>query len=155
MSVTIGSNAPAFKLPSRPGHEVDLSTVFGKQKVVLLFFPLAFSSVCSTEMCTFRDGWSKWEKLGCKVFGVSIDSPFVVEKFREMERIPFALLSDFNKEMAAAYGALHADLMGLKGVAKRAAFVVDAGGVVRYAWVSDDPRVQVDFDAIEKAVAAC
>ena len=155
MSVAVGTKAPAFTLPSKPGNPVDLSQTLGHQKTVLLFFPLAFSPVCQAEMCTFRDGWSKWERLGCKVFGVSIDSPFVVEKFREMERIPFLLLSDFNKEMAAAYGALHADLMGLKGVTKRAAFVVDAGGVVRYEWVSDDPRVQVDFDAIEKAVAAC
>jgi peroxiredoxin len=134
---------------------VDLSAHLGKRTTVLLFFPLAFSPVCQAEMCTFRDGWTRWQGLGCDVFGVSVDSPFVVDKFRELERIPFPLLSDFNKEMARAYGALHEDLMGLKGVAKRAAFVVDAGGTVRYAWVSEDPRVQVDFEAIEKAVKAC
>jgi peroxiredoxin len=134
---------------------VDMSAHLGRRKTVLLFFPLAFSPVCQAEMCTFRDGWSKWQGLGCDVFGVSIDSPFVVDKFREMERIPFPLLSDFNKDVARQYGALHEDLMGLKGVAKRAAFVVDASGVVRYAWISDDPRVQVDFEAIEKAVKAC
>ena len=155
MSLAVGSKAPAFTLPSKPGNPVDLSQHLGKRKTVILFFPLAFSSVCQAEMCTFRDSWTKWQGLDCDIFGVSIDSPFVVDKFREMERIPFLLLSDFNKEMAAAYGALHADLMGLKGVTKRAAFVVDAGGTVRYAWVSEDPRVQVDFDAIEKAVKAC
>ncbi len=151
MSVAVGSKAPVFTLPSKPGSPVDLSAHLGKRTTVLLFFPLAFQA----EMCTFRDGWTRWQGLGCDVFGVSVDSPFVVDKFRELERIPFPLLSDFNKEMARAYGALHEDLMGLKGVAKRAAFVVDAGGTVRYAWVSEDPRVQVDFEAIEKAVKAC
>jgi len=155
MSVAVGSKAPVFTLPSKPGSSVALSAHLGKRTTVLLFFPLAFSPVCQAEMCTFRDGWTRWQGLGCDVFGVSVDSPFVVDKFRELERIPFALLSDFNKEMARAYGALHEDLMGLKGVAKRAAFVVDAGGTVRYAWVSEDPRVQVDFEAIEKAVKAC
>jgi len=155
MSVAVGSKAPAFTLASKPGNPVDLSATLGKHKTVILFFPLAFSPVCQTEMCTFRDQWKKWEGLDCKLFGVSIDSPFVVEKFRELENIPFPLLSDFNREMATAYGALHADLMGLKGVAKRAVFVIDATGVVRYAWVSEDPRVQVDFEAIEKAVKAC
>jgi peroxiredoxin len=155
MSVAVGTKAPVFTLPSKPGSPVDLSAHLGRRKTVLLFFPLAFSPVCQVEMCTFRDGWSKWQGLGCDVFGVSVDSPFVVDKFREMEKIPFPLLSDFNKDVARQYGALHEDLMGLKGVAKRAAFVVDASGVIRYAWVSDDPRVQVDFEAIEKAVKAC
>jgi len=155
MSVTIGSNAPAFKLPSRPGHEVDLSTVFGKQKVVLLFFPLAFSSVCSTEMCTFRDDWQKWSSLGCAVFGICVDSPFVTDKFKQELSIPFDILSDFNKEVSRTYGALFENLMGLKGVGKRAAFVVDAHGKVVYAKVNDEAGQQVDFDAIQKAVESC
>ena len=93
--------------------------------------------------------------MNCKIFGVSVDSPFVVAKFREMENIPFPLLSDFNKDVARTYGALHEDLMGLKGVAKRAAFVIDAKGVVQYAWISQNPGVQVEFLAIEKTVQSC
>jgi len=155
MSLTVGSKAPAFTLPSQPGTPVDVGALIGKEKLVLLFIPLAFSPVCTVEMCHFRDSWQQWSKLGCQVFAVSVDSPFTVAKFRELERIPFAVLSDFNKEVARQYGALHEDLMGLKGVAKRAAFVVDAKGMVRYAWVSEDPRVQVDFAAIEAAVKGC
>lgn len=155
MSLTVGSKAPAFTLPSQPGTSVDVGALIGKEKLVLLFIPLAFSPVCTVEMCHFRDAWQQWSTLGCQVFAVSVDSPFTVAKFRELERIPFPVLSDFNKDVARQYGALHEDLMGLKGVAKRAAFVVDATGTVRYAWVSDDPRVQVDFAAIEAAVKGC
>lgn len=155
MSLTVGSKAPAFTLLSQPGTSVDVGALIGKEKLVLLFIPLAFSPVCTVEMCHFRDAWQQWSTLGCQVFAVSVDSPFTVAKFRELERIPFPVLSDFNKDVARQYGALHEDLMGLKGVAKRAAFVVDATGTVRYAWVSDDPRVQVDFAAIEAAVKGC
>ncbi len=155
MSVHVGSAAPAFKLPSRPGNVVDLGAVFGTRKTVLLFFPLAYSSVCTTEMCTFRDDWQKWSSLGCAVFGISVDSPFVTDKFRQDLGIPFDILSDFNKDVSRQYGALYEDLMGLKGVGKRAAFVVDASGKVVYAQVNAEAGQQVDFDAIRKAVESC
>lgn len=155
MSVHVGSAAPAFKLPSRPGNVVDLGAVFGARKTVLLFFPLAYSSVCTTEMCTFRDDWQKWSSLGCAVFGISVDSPFVTDKFRQDLGIPFDILSDFNKDVSRQYGALYEDLMGLKGVGKRAAFVVDASGKVVYAQVNAEAGQQVDFDAIRKAVESC
>jgi glutaredoxin-dependent peroxiredoxin len=155
MSVTVGQSAPAFKLPSRPGHEVDLATVLGSRKTVLLFFPLAFSSVCTTEMCTFRDDWSRWSSLGCAVFGICVDSPFVTDKFRQELSVPFDILSDFNKDVSRRYGALYEDLMGLKGVGKRAAFVIDASGKVVYAKVNAEAGQQVDFDAIRKAVESC
>lgn len=147
-----GHPAPVFSLPDGPGHQVDLSTVIGRRPVVLLFFPLAFSPVCTEEMCTFRDDWSKWADLGCEVFGISVDSPFVVKKFREEMNLPFPVLSDFNKVVCKQYGALHRELFGMKGVAKRAAFVIDASGTVCYRWVSQDPRNQVKFDAIRRAV---
>jgi peroxiredoxin len=152
MSVQVREKAPTFALPEAPGQMVDVGDVIGTAPVVLLFFPLAFSPVCTTEFCTFRDGWSAWESLGARVFGISIDSPFVSAKFKESENLPFPLLSDFNKEVAAMYGALHEDLMGLKGVAKRAAFVINREGEITYAWVSDDPGVQVNFDEIRAAV---
>ena len=155
MTITVGTNAPAFTLPSQPGHPVDVGALLGKEKVVILFVPLAFSGVCTAAMCHFRDSWAQWESLGCKVFAVSVDSPFVVAKWRELERLPFLVLSDFNKDVSRLYGALHEELVGLKGVSKRSAFVVDAKGVVRYASVSEDPKVQIDFAAIEQAVKTC
>lgn len=155
MTVQVSEHAPAFALPEAPGQMVDVGEAIGTAPVVLLFFPLAFSPVCTEEFCTIRDGWSQWEEMDAKVFGISIDSPFTAQKFRETENLPFPLLSDFNKEVAAQYGALHEDLMGLHGVTKRAAFVIDRSGAIAYAWISDDPGVQVDFEAIKAAVAAC
>ena len=93
MTAQISEKAPTFALPQAPGEMVDMADVFGTGPVVLLFFPLAFSPVCTTEFCTFRDGWEEWEGLGAKVFGISIDSPFVAAKFREAENLPFPLLS--------------------------------------------------------------
>ncbi|MFM1803582.1 MAG: hypothetical protein RL136_461 [Planctomycetota bacterium] len=152
MPLAIGTPAPAFALPSKPGTVVDLSTSIGREKLVILFFPLAFSSVCTAEMCQFRDDWSRWEQLGCRVIGVSVDSPFVTEKFREELGLPFPILSDFNKTASDAYGVLDPDLLGLKGVSKRAAFVVGSDGRIAYAWVADVPSIQVEFESIRAAV---
>ncbi|MFM1823452.1 MAG: hypothetical protein RI967_1718 [Planctomycetota bacterium] len=154
MALAIGTVAPAFALPAKPGEVVDVGALLGREKVVLLFFPLAFSSVCTEEMCHFRDDWARWEALGCRVFGVSIDSPFVTERFAAELKVPFPILSDFNKTVAADYDALHADLMGLKGVTKRAAYVIGSDGKVAYAWEAEIPKTQVDFDAIRAAVAS-
>ena len=154
MLISVGSKAHAFALPTKPGQVVDLATVIGHEPVVLLFFPLSFSPVCTAEMCHFRDGWSKWSQAGCKVFGVSVDSPFVTAKFSELEKIPFPLLSDFNKDVARSYGALHEDLMGLKGVSKRATFVIDRTGKIAYAAVQESPGEQIDFEALRAALHA-
>lgn len=150
MAVQKGDSAPAITLPARPKEMVEVP--IGKEKVVLLFFPLAFSPVCTDEMCHMRDSWSEWESLDAKVLGISVDSPFVTDRFRTEEKIPFDILSDFNKEVSANYGVLHEELIGLKGVAKRSAFVIDADGTVAYAWVTDDPRVQVPFDEVKAAL---
>ena len=150
MTVQKGDSAPAITLPVRPKEMVEVP--IGKQKVVLLFFPLAFSPVCTDEMCHMRDSWSEWESLDAKVLGISVDSPFVTDRFRIDEKIPFDILSDFNKEVSATYGVLHEELIGLKGVAKRSAFVIDADGTVAYAWVTDDPSVQVPFDEVKAAL---
>ena len=154
MSVRTGDTAPGFTLPYQPGETVDLGAHFGQDKVVLLFFPLAFSSVCTAELCRVTSDWVEWDELDARVFGISIDSPFVSKRFREEEGIGFPLLSDFNKTVAAEYGVLYEDLIGLKGVAKRSAFVIDRNGVVVYAWVSEDSGVEPDYEAIKRAVEA-
>jgi len=151
-TVATGDAAPRFSLPAKPGETIDVSALFQNEKVVLLFFPLAYSSVCTTEMCHFRDQWTEWSKLGARVFGISVDSPFVTDRFRNDEKIPFPILSDFNRTVATAYGVLHEDLMGLKGVAKRAAFVIGSDGNISWSWVTDDPGVQVPFDELQNAV---
>ena len=152
MSLQTGQPAPSFTLPSKPGNPVDVGAAIGKQPVVLLFFPLAFSPVCTDEMCHFRDHWKEWSSLDAQVFGISVDSPFVTEKFRAEQNIPFPVLSDFNKDVSRQYGVLHEDLIGLKGVSKRSAFVIGTDGKVKYAWVTDNPKVQVPFDEVRQAV---
>ena len=152
MPIQKGDRAIEFKLSPKPKEEVDLAQYIGKEKVVLLFFPLAFSSVCTAEMCQMRDEWTQYQSLGAKVFGISVDSPFVTDKFRQSENIPFPILSDFNKDVAKKYGVLQEDLMGLKGVAKRSAFVIGKDGKVKYAWVTDDPKNMPKFDEIKAAL---
>jgi peroxiredoxin len=119
---------------------------------VLLFFPLAFSSVCTEELCAVRDDWSAWTALDADVFGISVDSPFVTRRFREELGLPFPLLSDFNHVVGASYGVLYEDYFGLRGVARRAAFVVDMDGRIAYAWVSERDDVLPDFAAVRTAV---
>jgi peroxiredoxin len=155
MALQLKDTAPAFELPEGPGQMVDVGKEFASGPVVLLFFPLAFSSVCTEEFCTIRDDWSSWTDLDAKVYGISVDSPFVVKKFKDDSNLPFPLLSDFNKVVSTEYGALHEDFMGLKGISKRAAFVVDRTGEIAYAWVSEDPGNMIEFEAIKAAVSAC
>ncbi len=150
MTIQKGDAAPAVTLPARFGEEV--KAPIGQGKVVLLFFPLAFSPVCTDEMCHMRDSWSEWEGLDATVLGISVDSPFVTDRFRADQNIPFPILSDFNKDVCTSYGVLHEDLKGLKGVAKRSAFVIDPDGSVAYAWVTEDPRVQVPFEEVKAAL---
>ncbi len=150
MTIQKGDAAPAVTLPARFGEEVQAP--IGQGKVVLLFFPLAFSPVCTDEMCHMRDSWSEWEGLDATVLAISVDSPFVTDRFRADQNIPFPILSDFNKDVCTNYGVLHEDLKGLKGVAKRSAFVIDPDGSVAYAWVTDDPRVQVPFEEVKAAL---
>lgn len=152
MSLQVGDKAPDFKLKSTELKEVSLSDFAGK-KVILHFFPLAFTGVCTTQLCTMRDSFGFYEGLNAEVLGVSVDSPFTLAKFKEDQSYQFPLLSDFNKEAAAAYGALYEDFLGLKGIAKRSAFVIDEEGKVIYAEVLEDAGNLPDFAAINKVVA--
>lgn len=154
MAIAVGSKAPAFKLLAKVGEEYDLAEIIGREKVVLMFFPLAFSTLCTEEMCSVRDEWAGWNELGCRVFGVSIDSLWVTDRFRKELGLPFPVLSDFNKEMAAAYDALIADFYGMRGVTRRAAFVIGRDGRVAYSWQSDPAHPRMDRAAIKAAVDA-
>ena len=148
MATQVGESAPAFTLKNTDLEEVSLADFSGR-KVVLLFVPLAFSGPCTQELCDISAGINAYDDLGAKVLGISVDSPFSLKAWAEKEGITIPLLSDFNKEVSAAYGAQFEDLLGFKGVAKRSAFVVDGAGVVRYASVSDDPKQLPDFEAIK------
>jgi peroxiredoxin len=152
MSLTPGQAAPDFTLVDSDKQTVTLSEQRGKP-VVLLFFPLAFTSVCTRELCSVRDGLSEYADLDAAVYGISVDSPFTLDKFKAEQNLNFPLLSDFNKEAARAYGSLYEDfVLGMKGVAKRSAFVVDAEGVIRYAEVLDNAGELPDLAAVRETL---
>ena len=153
MTLQVGDKAPEFTLPDASRENVSLP-VDPAQNVVLLFVPLAFSSVCTAELCDVSQSLSAFENLNARVIAISVDSPFALKSWADQDGITLTLLSDFNKEVSAAYGAQYEDFIGLKGVAKRSAFVIDKGGVIRFASVSDDPTVLPDFEAIRACLQA-
>ncbi len=145
--------APDFTLPDTEKNMVSLSDFQG-QNVLLLFFPLAFTGVCTKELCATRDDLANYQSLNTQVLAISVDSPFSLGKFKEEQNLNFPLLSDFNREAARAYGALYEEfVLGMQGVAKRSAFVVDKDGVIQYAEVLEDAGELPDFDAIKAALA--
>jgi peroxiredoxin len=153
MALNIGDKAPGFKLFNSDKQEVSLDDFKGKP-VVILFFPQSFTGVCTTEMCSVRDDIAYYQNLDAQVLGISVDSVFTLAKFKEEQQINFPLLSDFNKETCRAYDACHEQwILGMSGVAKRAAFVIDAAGIIRYAEVLDNPGNLPNFEAIKEALA--
>lgn len=153
MAIHPGDPAPDFTLKNTDLEEVTLSSLRGRN-VVLLFVPLAFTGVCTQELCEISQGISAYSDLDAEVLGLSVDSPFAQKAWAEQEGISITLLSDFNREVCAAYGARYDDLLGMEGVAKRSAFVIDKGGVVRYASVSDDAKVLPDFEAVKACLGS-
>jgi peroxiredoxin len=152
MAVAIGQKAPDFTLFSSDLKEVSLSDYAGK-KVVIHFFPMAFTGVCTTQLCTMRDSFGYYEGLGAEVLAISVDSPFTLAKFKEENTYQFPLLSDFNKEVSQAYGAYYDEFVfNLKGVSKRAAFVVDENQQLIYAEVLESAGDLPDFDAIQAII---
>jgi glutaredoxin-dependent peroxiredoxin len=148
MTLSIGDKAPEFTLRASDKSEVSLSDFKGKN-VVLLFFPLAFTGVCTKELCSVRDNMSVYNNLDATVLAVSVDSLFTLEKFKESENYNFHMLSDFNKDVSKSYGALYEDfVLGMKGVSKRSAFVIDSKGIIKYAEVLDDAGQLPDFEKI-------
>jgi len=148
----VGDKAPDFELPSTEGGKVRLKKELGKGNVLLLFYPFAFSSVCTQEMCYIRDGMTEFTAIEARVLGISVDSPYAQKAWVQQLNLNFPLLSDFNKEVSEAYGVLYEDLGGFKGVAKRSAFVLDREGSVLYEWVSEDPEKLPDLEAIKKVL---
>jgi glutaredoxin-dependent peroxiredoxin len=148
MSVQVGQKAPDFALKTSKMEDFKLSDLQGKKNVVVLFVPLAFTSVCTKEFCSVRDSVSSLQNDNTQVVGISVDSPFALDAWAAKEGYNFPLLSDFNKTVSSSYGALYDNLLGFNGVSKRSAFVIDKSGTVRYAWVSEDARNMPEFDAI-------
>ncbi len=154
MSIAIGEKAPSFTLRDTKTNEVSLSDYRGKN-VLVLFFPLAFTGVCTTELCGIRDEITKYEDLNTDILAISVDSPFTLGKFKEEQSYNFPLLSDFNKEVSRSYGSLYEDfVLGLKGVSKRAAFIIDKEGTVKYSEILDNAGDMPNFEKIKEKLAA-
>jgi peroxiredoxin len=154
MKIEVGSKAPDFSLYSSEKEKVSLSDYKGKN-VVLLFFPLAFTGVCTKELCNVRDNIGIYNNSKAKVLAISVDSPQTLAKFKEDQQLNFPLLSDFNKTVSAAYGSLYETFsLGMKGVSKRSAFVIDANGIVRYTEVLENASEEPDYIAIENCLTS-
>jgi glutaredoxin-dependent peroxiredoxin len=156
MAIPVGSKAPDFSLKSKQASglvDVKLSNNFGKKNTVLLFFPLAFTSVCTQEMCDITAGLNTYTGVNADVIGVSVDSPFAQEAWAQKEKIGITLASDLNKKTADAYGTLLPDLLGLGAVSARAAFVIDKSGVVQYSEQTPSPKELPNFNAIKETLS--
>ncbi len=152
MHEIIGKKAPAFKLFNTEKKEISSENLKGTP-FVLLFFPLAFTGTCTKELCTVRDDIKNYESLNARMFGISVDSVFALAKCKDEYRLNFELLSDFNKEISKSYGCLYDDfIMGMKGVSKRAVFVVDAEGIVCHAEILENAGNLPDFEKIKLAL---
>jgi peroxiredoxin len=154
LSVEEGREPPDFSLPDQDRKQRALKDFLGK-KIVLAFFPGAFTSVCTKEMCTFRDSIQALNSLNAQVVGISVNDPFTNKAFAEANKLQFPILSDYTRETVRKYNVFHDNFAGLAGytAAKRSVFVLDDDGIVRYRWVSDDPGKQPDYDAIKKVLA--
>ena len=153
MPLKIGDKAPLFTLYSEEKSPVSLDDYQGR-RLLVLFFPLAFTGVCTEELCTMRDALTDYHSLGSDIVAISVDSVFTLERFKAAEGLNFPLLSDFNKEVSRQYGALYDTfVLGMEGVSKRAAFVIDGEGVIRYAEVLASAGNQPDYAAIRATLA--
>ena len=153
MAIAIGQAAPDFSLFDSEKNKVTLSELKGKN-VVLLFFPLAFTGVCTKELCSVRDNIATYNDTNAQVLGISVDSLFVLDKFKQEQNLNFPLLSDFNKEAAKAFDVLYEifPAFEMQGVSKRAAFVIDKEGVIKYAEICATPGDLPDFAAIQSTL---
>jgi glutaredoxin-dependent peroxiredoxin len=156
MPIAVGSKAPDFTLKTKTSEglkDIKLSDHFGKKQTVLLFFPLAYTSVCTDELCDVSNGLSGYSSLGAEVIGISVDSPFAQEAWAKANNIKITLVSDLNKETTKAYGVLFPGLAGIGDTSARAAFVIGTDGVVSYAEQTATPKDLPNFAAIKAALA--
>ncbi len=155
MAIEMGQKAPGFSLFDSDKNKVNLSDYLGKN-VVLLFFPLAFTGVCTTELCAVRDNIAAYNDTNAQVFGISVDSVFVLNKYKKEQQLNFPLLSDFNKTAAGDYGILYEvfPAFEMQGVSKRAAFVIDKEGIVQYSEVCPKPGDLPNFQAINDVLVS-
>ncbi|MCW4013175.1 MAG: peroxiredoxin [Candidatus Bathyarchaeota archaeon] len=150
----VGEKAPDFTLVNQDMKKVSLSDYKGS-KVVLAFYPGAFTGGCTKEMCTIRDEIADLEELNAEILGISVNDPFSNKAFHEENVLNFPLLCDYNREVVKLYDVYHEDFAGLKGytVAKRSVFIVDVDGVISYKWVTEDPRVMPPYDEVKAELA--
>jgi glutaredoxin-dependent peroxiredoxin len=156
MALPVGGKAPDFTLKSKNASgvtDIKLSGNFGRKNTVLLFFPLAFTGVCTQEMCEVSAGLNAYNDLNADVIGVSVDSPFSQEAWAQKEKITIPLASDLNKETTKAYGVLLPDLLGFGATSARAAFVIDKNGVLQYSEQTPTPKDLPNFNAIKETLA--
>ena len=150
MSIEVGQRLPDFELPDQDRKLRALKDFLGR-KTVLAFFPGAFTSVCTKEMCAFRDSMQTLNSLKAQVVGISVNDPWTNRAFAEANKLQFPILCDYTREVVRKFNVFHNDFDGLKGytVAKRSVFVLDAKGVLRYRWVSEDPGKQPNYDEVK------
>ena len=156
MAISVGSKAPDFSLKSKTAEglkDVKLSANFGQKNTVILFFPLAFTSVCTDEMCSVSQGLDAYAGSGAEVIAISVDSPFAQEAWAKANNIGLTIVSDLNKEATNAYGVLFKGIAGIGDSSARAAFVVDKAGVIQYAEQTPTPKDLPNFDAVKAKVA--
>ncbi|HXG00984.1 MAG TPA: redoxin domain-containing protein [Bacteroidota bacterium] len=153
MPLKVGDKAPEFVLVDTDRKPRSLKEFLGR-KTVLAFYPAAFTGVCTKEMCTFRDTFDEIGSLDATVVGISVDPPFANKAFAQEYKIPFALLSDFTRHVSSIYTGLYVDLGGVPGytAAKRSVFVLDREGIVRYAWISEQPAAEPNYDDIKSVL---
>jgi len=154
MSVEIGQKPPDFQLHDQDRKQQALKGFIGK-KTVIAFFPGAFTSVCTREMCAFRDSMQALNRLNAQVVAISVNDPFTNKAFTEANKLQFPILSDYGRETVRKFNVFHEDFAGLKGytAAKRSIFILDDKGVVRYRWVSEDPGKEPNYDEVKDALA--
>jgi len=156
MAIPVGSKAPDFSLKSRKGGnlvDVKLSDTAGKKNTVLLFFPLAFTGVCTAELCDVTSGFGTYKSLNADVIAVSVDSPFAQQAWAQKEKIGITLASDLNKEITKKYDVVFPMLAGVGDTSARAAFVIDKNGVVQYSEQTPTPKDLPNFNAIKEVLA--
>lgn len=152
MPLPIGAEAPGATLFAAPREPFLLTDHIGGKPTVLLFFPLAFSSTCTAEMCSVGEDYQAYLDLDARVFGISVDSPWVNSRFAKETSVPFPILSDFNREAMRAYDVVRPDLGGLRDVSERAVFVIGRNGRIHWVWQGENPGVMPPFDQVRTAL---